>query len=139
MNVAVVGSSDLMTTSEVVQTIEGIIDKLKDVDGALFVRKDLGGRYASMVEAAASVMATVSDVPVTYFVPMSGGRAEVYHRDYRLVEEADQVFAFFSEGHALEGGTGHVVHAAMQKRVAVLAWEVGTQTLHLLVNSDGDE
>jgi hypothetical protein len=62
---------------------------------------------------------------VRIYQPVAGeGRASVYERDYRLAEQSSKVFAWFAPGEEMEGGTGHVVKAAMDRGVAVEAYRL---------------
>jgi len=57
-----------------------------------------------------------------WFEPEPGGRDQTYRRDFELVSAADRVIAYFSEDHVMEGGTGHVVEAALARNIPVEAW-----------------
>lgn len=140
MKIALVASSDLPIVEAISNEITGLISALKEQDGTLLLRESFEGAPASPVELGASLMAAIEGVYTVFYRPTPGGRAEVFQRDYRLVEAADQVIAIFSHGRALEGGTGHVVHAAMQKGTPVIAYEVGAggTSVHILMESDGD-
>lgn len=62
------------------------------------------------------------DIPVRFCTPDSNDRSAVFRRDYEMVEAADYVEAYFSPDRIMEGGTGHVVEAALSREKAVYAW-----------------
>lgn len=55
-------------------------------------------------------------------VPQASGRRYNWLRDYALVDGADKVIAYFSRRGFMQGGTGHVVQAALNCNVPVEAW-----------------
>jgi len=61
---------------------------------------------------------------VEWFEPAPGDRSQTYQRDFEMVSVADRVVAYFDEGHIMEGGTGHVVEAALAREVPVEAWAI---------------
>jgi hypothetical protein len=61
---------------------------------------------------------------VEWFYPEAGGRDQTYRRDFEFVEAADQVLAFFDAGAVMEGGTAHVVEAALMRGIPVTAWSI---------------
>jgi hypothetical protein len=95
---------------------------------------------ASPVESMALRMAQELSLPVAWHRPLNGGRAAVYDRDYSLIEMADRVMAFFREDRLMTGGTGHVVHAALTKGIAVEAWSLSPDgSLYSVGTDDGFE
>ena len=77
------------------------------------------GGFEHMVAKLAEALGT----EVEWCIPEGSERGQVFERDLAMVEKADYVIAFFSTP-ALEGGTGHVVEAAMAKSIPVEAWHV---------------
>ncbi len=69
-------------------------------------------------------IATNRGVAVRWMEPEPGGRAQVYERDYRMVESADRVEAYFAVDRVMLGGTGHVVEAAWARDIPVYAFSV---------------
>jgi hypothetical protein len=63
-------------------------------------------------------------VDTIWFTPEGTGREATFHRDYRMVEAADVVIAYFTPERVMEGGTAHVVEAALNREVPVYAWVV---------------
>lgn len=77
------------------------------------------------VEAVAAQMATDLQLDVELcFPPVGGGREGVLTRDYDMVERADRVIAYFSPEKVMDGGTGHVVEAAMNRDIPTEAWRL---------------
>ena len=81
-----------------------------------------------LFEALASRIAGVLGIQVVWFTPEGHGRESVFFRDYRLVEAADALVAYFDSARIMDGGTGHVVEAALNREVPVTAWSVGHTT-----------
>jgi hypothetical protein len=52
------------------------------------------------------------------------GRGGTYDRDYDMVSRADYVEVFFHADRIMEGGTGHLVEAALSLMIPVYAWTV---------------
>lgn len=66
-------------------------------------------------------------------------KERTYARDYRLVAEADELFAYFSEGKVMEGGTGHVVKAALEVGTKVTAYEVTSGGINVVGMSEYED
>jgi hypothetical protein len=77
---------------------------------------------ASQVERLVESVAARLNRSVIRFSPTKGGRSAVFHRDYDLVDDATEVLAFFSTEREMDGGTGHVVKAALDRGVKVDAY-----------------
>jgi hypothetical protein len=77
-----------------------------------------------MFETLVSALADTYGLKVDWRRPTGGGRAAVYLRDYGLVDDADYVEAFFAHDRVMEGGTGHVVEAALNRDKRVYGWVV---------------
>lgn len=73
-------------------------------------------------EANVAEMATQLGLQVTWCPPEPGGREQNYLRDFEMVTGADRVEAFFDWEHPMEGGTAHLVEAAMMRGTPVFAW-----------------
>ena len=70
-------------------------------------------------------MAEDLGLEVDWFEPdPAGGKGQTYSRDYELVGNATHVTAYFSPEAIMEGGTGHVVEAALAREIDVDAWVV---------------
>jgi hypothetical protein len=75
-------------------------------------------------EKVVSELATSAGLVVKFCVPPEGDRSTVFRRDYEMVDAADYVEAYFPADHIMEGGTGHVVEAAINREKPVYAWSV---------------
>lgn len=73
-------------------------------------------------EKVVAELAKARDLMVVYLQPTGNDRSAVYRRDYELVEAASRVEAYFASDRVMEGGTSHVVEAAMAREVPVYAW-----------------
>lgn len=134
--IAIVASSDLPVTQAINETLESLVSAAKRDGEGIYVRVSNDGHFASPVEHVAYVHAYRAGVPFYFAQPGEGGREQVYHRDYRLVESCRRVIAFFSAHSAMEGGTGHVVHAAIVKGVPVMAYEIGDNYVRYIGDLD---
>lgn len=101
---------------------------LRDPDTEIAIRASTSENPASTIERAMIEVARICDVRLATYLPRTDARttsrAAIYHRDYRLVERADLVLAFFSEGSDMGGGTGHVIKAAIDRGIATMAYSV---------------
>lgn len=124
-SLAIVGSSDLWAIPSIASVIAAALVSLEP-DSALRLRADQDGKIASQVEELALTLAKLRKRGIVVFTyrPDGGGRAKVYERDYRLVEESERVIAFFHPERVMEGGTGHVVKAALDRGIPVEAWTI---------------
>lgn len=61
---------------------------------------------------------------IEWYWPDPGGRDQTYNRDFELVGAADLVEAYFPASNPMEGGTAHVVEAAMNRGIPVYAWSI---------------
>jgi|WetSurMetagenome_2_1015567.scaffolds.fasta_scaffold03982_8 hypothetical protein len=77
--------------------------------------------HAGIFERYAAMVADALALKVEWQVP-EGGVGSVYSRDYDMVRAADRVLAFFAPDAVMQGGTGHVVEAAMASEVPAEAW-----------------
>jgi hypothetical protein len=68
-------------------------------------------------------LAPILGVEVEWCAPEGADKGQAFVRDLDMVTKADFVCCFFSVP-TLEGGTGHVVEAAMSKGIPVEAWWV---------------
>ena len=135
----IVGSSDLPLSLDVVALVAAAFAAASP-DEAFGIRVPYDeGEPASPVERLVESIATRMDRQVIKFSPTKGGRAAVFFRDYELVERASEVVAFFSPDRGMEGGTGHVVKAALDREVRVEAYSCQPDgRLEYLGADDGD-
>lgn len=90
-------------------------------NSVIVVRK---GRLSPMglFESVVSVLAKKYGHVVVLCQPDGNDRASVYKRDYEMVENVDRLEAYFSQDSVMNGGTGHLVEAAMARSIPVYAW-----------------
>jgi len=136
----IVGSHDLPVFSrDILSTIIGFISTA-DTWEPIAIRSPLNSdEPASVVERIAAIQAEALGHPVIKFKPTKGGREAVFRRDYEMMTDATAVLAFFSPEREMEGGTSHVVKAALDQGIPVEAYSVRPDgTLVYLGSDDGD-
>jgi hypothetical protein len=118
----VVGSSDLQLSLDVIGQVAAAFAAAPP-DEAFAVRVPYDeSEPPSAVERLVEGMADRFGRQVIRFSPTRGGRAAVFHRDYDMMFDASEVLAFFSPERDMDGGTGHVVKAALDRGVKVDAY-----------------
>lgn len=130
MKVGFAASSDFLTmrlASDVAAKIEALPD-----GSTVFIRK---GKIAAlgMFETLVETIAKKYGHVVLYCQPDGNDRSAVYRRDYELVESVDRVEAYFAPDRIMDGGTGHLVEAAIAKGIPVYAWTVSGRGLIIRV------
>jgi len=135
----IVGSSDLPLSLDIVGMVAAAFAASDPLD-AFGIRIPHGSSDpASPVERLVEAVASRLDRQIIRFSPTKGGRSAVFFRDYDLVTGADEVLAFFSTEREMEGGTGHVVKAALDRGVKVNAYACRPDgTLVFLGSDDGE-
>lgn len=119
--VAFVGSTGLMNT----RIAADISEKMSKMPSGSEVLLRVGMvKPPGIFEMVAAELAKQNGHVVRWFSPREAGRSSVYRRDYELVEYATRVEAYFDSERIMEGGTGHVVEAAMARECPVYAWTV---------------
>lgn len=93
-------------------------------DGSTILLRSPKNGSPGTFETVAAELAKTNGHVVRWMMPRDSGRSAVYKRDYELVESADRVEAYFAVDRVMEGGTGHVVEAAMARECPVYAWAV---------------
>lgn len=146
MKIAIVGSRDMvMPGTDVISSLIAIIMATPDtaevaVRGPAGADKNnvFGVETTSPVEALAYRLAVTTSRRGEVYRPIvdSHGRAAVFERDYTLVDNASRVYAFFSPGGVMEGGTGHVVKAALDREIPVEAYTIDDDGHLVWVGSD---
>jgi hypothetical protein len=130
----IVGSSDLELTTEIINVVAAAFG---DPDEPFGIRVPHGQEHpVTPVENLVEAVAERLGRRVIRFRPTKGGRAAVYHRDYDLVTDASEVIAFFSTEREMDGGTGHVVKAALDREVPVEAYTSHPDGTLVLLGSD---
>lgn len=118
----VVGSSDLGLSVDIINEVVSAFVTSDEPFGirAPYDKPD----PASPVECLVDGIGSRLNRAVEWFSPARGGRSAVFHRDYAMMARATEVLAFFSPDRELEGGTGHVVKAALDRGIKVEAYAV---------------
>lgn len=78
----------------------------------------------STFEGVVAELAKTYDIRVEWREPQPGDRSMVYRRDYQMIDDADYVEAYFPASQIMEGGTGHIVDASLNRDKRVYAWSV---------------
>lgn len=117
--IALAGSRDLPLDRVARHTIPHVSKAAKVLLRHPKTRSSKPGGFERMVAKLAGILGT----EVEWCKPEGSDRSQTYMRDLDMVSKADYVVAYFTVP-TLEGGTGHVVEAAMSKGVPVEAWYV---------------
>lgn len=131
--IAVVASRDLWPTPEVVAAVAAAVGSHGE---PVAIRASTKSVIASHVEEAAVKLCDLFSVELRPYKPEGPGREAVFERDYRLVENSSKVYAFFAPGEEMQGGTGHVVKAALDRGVDVEAFGLDEQGNVVLLGSE---
>jgi hypothetical protein len=121
--------------------IPDVVSKMAALMVSLPDETEVWVRGISPVEKAATIMAEELGFMTIWLPPRYGpSRDTIFARDYDLVKGADLVVGFFldEDDDPLGGGTGHVVHAAMQKGIPCEAWLWTRDGLINVGSDDGD-
>ena len=135
----IVGSSDLPLSLDIVGLVAAAF-AASAPDEAFGIRVPHDDSHpASPVEKLVESVGIRLDRRIIRFSPTKGGRSAIFFRDYDLVGEASEVVDFFSPDREMEGGTGHVVKAALDRGVRVEAYSCQPDgTLVFLGSDEGD-
>lgn len=124
MNIVVAGSYQAMSINLALHMFD-VLRRLPAGSTVLLRAPRNPSEPIGKVEAVAAQMATDLQLQVELcFPPVAGGREGVLKRDYTMVERADRVVAYFSPDKIMDGGTGHVVEAAMNRDIPSEAWRL---------------
>jgi hypothetical protein len=129
--IVIVGSRSLKATPDVALAIANIM--LREATDTYGIRGTTQLYVNSEIELAVFQLCLKFSREIQQFTPTGTGRGSVYQRDYQLVEGATRVIAFFPLDHFMEGGTGHVVKAALDRGISVEAYAItddGSAVLH---------
>jgi hypothetical protein len=138
---AIVGARDLWLTSDVVSILCSILSSMREdeVVAIRAPRSDATTLPASPVERFIQELAPKLGHGVQMYAPSGKGRAATFFRDYDLVDSSDGVYAFFAPEAEMEGGTGHVVQAALNRHKTVEAWTLDVHGHLVFIGSDETE
>lgn len=129
--ITVAGSRDLIPTQEMAIRLMSIISTTDRI-GIRSTRYDQTGP----IERLVTIICESLGVPVVQYSPSSGGRAKVYLRDYALVRSSTSVFAVFSPDRVMDGGTGHIIKAALDEEIPVEAYTIDDDGSLMMIGSD---
>lgn len=135
---AIVASSAIGLTPEMVSELLIVVASADGI-GVRGPTSSPPSRLASTVveDTAYTLAQTMNKKALVYRPnPDIAAKERTYARDYKLVGEADELYAYFAEGKVMEGGTGHVVKAALEIGINVIAYEVTSHGIDVIGMSD---
>src|SRR5678815_529380 len=117
LRVALAGNSDLPLDRTARHVVPWLVKA-----GTVFLRHPkTRGRKPGGFEQMVAKLAAALDVEVVWCRPEGSDKGNTYIRDVDMVSRSDFVIAFFTT-EVMDGGTGHVVEAAMSKAIPVEGW-----------------
>ena len=124
-SVGIVASHDLEVSPEIATQIAAVILATFG-DGYIHVRANSEGISTPIERFTDHLYNQMGPYGWTTVKHHSMGpdRADVFLRDIDLVMEVERLIAFFHPWRIMEGGTGHVVFAALAKEVPVEIWSL---------------
>ncbi len=91
----------------------------------VWLRRGLKGTPGVFERMVAEWCRQYPHVEARWIIPdFDEGPGAVFNRDNAMVRDSDLVLAFFAPGRMMEGGTGHVVEAAIDQGVPVYSFEL---------------
>lgn len=115
----IVGSSDLWPTPALASHVLLLIAEDSESIG---VRVTKAGDPTSSIEEMVLRIAERFGHATNWFSPQQIGSKAGFQRDVDMVGIASSVHAYFAPGAIMEGGTGHVVEAALRRGIPVTAY-----------------
>lgn len=132
----IVGSGDLWVTPKIVSVVLSHILNTK-ADQVIGVRVPRGADDPTTpLERFVAEIAPELGRVVFRWRAETNKRESIYKRDYDMVQAATSVLAFFAPDQEMEGGTGHVVQAALNKGTSVEAYRLAENGDPELLGSD---
>lgn len=131
--ISIVASSDLTPTPELIAVITGLIGTARKSE-TIGYRANAAGAPASQIEYLTWVIARSVGRPTQIFKPASSRK--VFERDYQMVDSSRLIVAFFRPGREMQGGTAHVVKAAIDRGVEVEAYSFDESGELILLGSE---
>jgi hypothetical protein len=117
IRIALAGSGDLPLD----RAARHVLPYVTKATKVLLRRPKTKGRPPGGFERMVAKLAGILGTEVEWCVPEGSEKGQAFVRDLDMVTKADYVITFFTVP-TLEGGTGHVVEAAMSKGIPVEAW-----------------
>lgn len=127
----IAGSRDLWPTPNVASAVLAI---MVSTDDAFGVRTSRDDAVASSVEELVVKIAGRINRPVIPYKARSAGN---WARDIEMMNHTQRLYAFFSPGRFMMGGTSHLVACALRKGVPVEAYELDEHGM--VVDAASDE
>jgi len=130
----IAASRDLWPTPNVASAVLAI---MVSTDDAFGVRVDREGKAASSVEELVLKIADRINRPVIPY--KAGGRlgSGNWARDVEMMKHSQRLYAFFSPGKFMMGGTAHLVQCALREGLPVEAYELDSHGM--VVDAASDE
>jgi hypothetical protein len=117
LKIALAGNSDLPLD----RTARHVVPWLLKAGTVLLRHPKTRGRPIGGFERMTAKIAETLGVEVEWCVPEGSEKGNTFTRDLDMVGKADFVICFFTTDQ-MDGGTGHVVEAAMAKGIPVQGW-----------------
>lgn len=117
IRIALAGSGDLPLD----RAAHHVLPYVTKATKVLLRRPKTRGRPPGGFEKMVAKLAEILGTEVEWCAPEGTEKGQAFIRDLEMVSKADYAICFFSVA-SLEGGTGHVVEAAMAKGIPVEAW-----------------
>lgn len=117
LRIALAGNSDLPLD----RTARHVVPWLTRAETVLLRHPKTASRRPGGFERMVAKLAPILGVTVEWFRPEGNEKGNTFNRDLDMVAHADRVVCFFTTDQ-MDGGTGHVVDAAMNKGVPVEGW-----------------
>lgn len=117
VKIALAGNSDLPLD----RTARHVVPWLTKAEVIFLRHPKTRGRRPGGFEQMTAKLAEAMGVKVVWCKPEGNDKGNTYIRDLDMVSRADFVIAFFTT-EQMDGGTGHVVEAAMSKSIPVEGW-----------------
>ena len=115
--VAIAGNRDI-TPGMGAGVVLGRLARLPEDSLVLLRHPKSATRHPGRFEHLVAGLCDVLSIEHEWVKPEGSDRSQVYLRDLDMVRRSDYVIAFFSSP-AMEGGTSHVVDAALSQGIAV--------------------
>ena len=121
LRIALAGSSDLAVD----RTARHVIPWLLKAESILLRHPKTASRRPGGFELMVSKLAATLGVEVIWCRPEGSEKGNTYIRDLDMVRKADFAIGYFATDQ-MDGGTGHVVEAAMSCNVPVEGWWIAS-------------
>jgi hypothetical protein len=117
LRIALAGNSDLPLD----RTARHVVPWLVKAESVLLRHPKTASRRPGGFEQMVAKLAVPLGVEVIWCRPEGSDKGNTFIRDLEMVRKADFVICYFTTDQ-MDGGTGHVVEAAMNSQVPVEGW-----------------